>query len=512
VQFSWVGQDDDGIVVSYETALVGSYEFEYEFGRPPTGPELIAWIDTLTFRPLPSGEPSDERVWIPTVADSVLYPNLQPREGVYAFAVRAIDNAGAKERILTVGDNVRTFGVQPDQDGPRITLVSNVAGVWRSGELESVRDVFAGQGIRFTWSAVPGLSGIPVAGFSHSIEDTSNWTAFTLNDVEWPEQIENAPPNLWFPPPGTHKFFVRAVDAAGFVRVLAATLRAFPGPRFHTASELYVLAVLDTDVTTLTQEGIWPVAYPEVERSMVEYFFEGFNFQIHETRAGDERPRVPVLDFASSVFWMHSGDVFNFDSTTLVNYHRSNLSPNILPSYISSGGNLFLCGIQPTNAMKFFEDVDEANPVEQAYPVQYLLTFQDPSLVDHWAYVNLGISEVEDSILNLDHLPVLPGAKSTITEGKNPYPDLPFDPLTIPGGPTFGGFKFYDIGVHPSPDAEVIYEHPETGSPLGVRKLTSPGVNGNTVFLGFHPYFVRKSAFRELLRAVFADFGEFPTS
>jgi hypothetical protein len=117
-----------------------------------------------------------------------------------------------------------------------------------------------------------------------------------------------------------------------------------------------------------------------------------------------------------------------------------------------------------------------------------------------------------NSITQSLDLPVVSLAKSKITTGPNPYPDLPFDPLSIPNGTTERGFRYYDTGIIPaSEDTEIIYQdsHDSTENGiLGVRKLTSPGVNGNIVYLGFHPYFIAKSSFQAFLRAVMTDFGE----
>ncbi len=515
VEFEWTGEDDDGLVVSYETLLVGIYEFQYEFGRPPTGtPELIAWVDTLQYRPAQGGGYTDERVWVPTPVDSVLYREVQRQPGGYCFAVRSIDNAGAKEKVLSVGDNVRTFSVETDLDGPRITLVSNVAGVWRSGEVEGDRHVFAGQGIRFRWSAVPGQSGSQVAGFSHAVEDTTGWTAFTPNDTEWPEQIEGESPVDWVPGVGPHKFFVRAIDFAGFVRVLAASIQVFEGPaNVEDEDRLYVLAVLDTDINAISQDaGIWPVEYRQIEEEMIfQLLVEDVpNIQIYETES-TKKPSLALLNFASSTLWFHSSDVNSGDDSILQTYHQSVSDPNVLPSYINAGGNLLLCGIQPVNAFRYFQDIDEPEPVVQLqFPIDFSETIRDSTLIPHWAYTDLGISQIKETIANNTALPVLPLAESVITSGPNPYPDLPFDPLSIPNGPIIGGFQYYDVGVEPTSAAEVIYVHPVSREPIGVRKLTQPGVNGNTVFLACHPWFVKKNSFKAFLHAVLVNFGEVP--
>jgi hypothetical protein len=101
-----------------------------------------------------------------------------------------------------------------------------------------------------------------------------------------------------------------------------------------------------------------------------------------------------------------------------------------------------------------------------------------------------------------------------VTSGPNPYPDLPFDALTWPNGPVYRGFGYYDRGIHlrdlGASSAEVIYTANDSNDAIGIRRLTTPGVNGNLVYLGFHPYFVERPAFRQLIRAVLTDFGEFP--
>jgi hypothetical protein len=219
---------------------------------------------------------------------------------------------------------------------------------------------------------------------------------------------------------------------------------------------------------------------------------------------------------ASTTFWLHSSDLYNNDSCVLVDYHRPRHNSlqtvlfNVLPSYIESGGNLLLCGIQPVNALKFIEDLDEGPQLVNQFPVDFCRTLSDTTLIAHWASTELGICRIEDSITQSLDLPVLSLASSQVRGGANPYPDLPFDPLSIPNGAKQGGFRYFDTGIEPTSEAEVIYTDASTGAAVAIRKLTAPGTNGNTIYLGFHPYFIQKSAFREFLQAALADFGESP--
>jgi hypothetical protein len=130
-------------------------------------------------------------------------------------------------------------------------------------------------------------------------------------------------------------------------------------------------------------------------------------------------------------------------------------------------------------------------------------------LLPHWAATTLGIDRISESIGNTDFSALefrMSRAKSKVSG----YPDLNFDPLTWPQGPIRRGFGFYDRGITPIPGSgtEVIYTFNDSNLPVGVRRLTAPGVNGNTVLLALHPYFVERPAFRSLVRAVLTDFGE----
>lgn len=522
VQFNWVGNDDDGVVVGYRTALSSREDIIRDTGIPdPTAGEIIAWLDTITYYPdFSGGYYTDSLVWRFTEEDSIIYPSVTttvPPNRMF-FAVRAIDNAGAVEQVLQRRVNTRFFSVLSALNGPSISLVSNILGTWVTGDPPVTRDVFAGQGLRFNWRATPGPAGVPVAGFGTAVDDTSLWSPFSPALTEFPEQIPGEDPVFWFPDAGAHTLFVRAIDQGGFVNVLAAQLQVFQGPRFHPASERYLLLVLDTDPGSLQGDSIWPLDFEEVELGLMEYYFEGFQRrQIHETR-GRDAPSLALLDKASSVFWFHSTDVRQGDSSILKRYHED--PPNPLPSYIASGGNFLLCGLQPSWALRYFENVLTGEVTfQQNEPVSFQSSLTDTTLVDHWMATLFGIAVIQRSIGNTNPDPLagdrLRTAKSQIT-APNPYPDLPFDPLTWPRGAERRGFGFYDRGLLPLDTgvpgtlAQVVFTANTSSDAIALRRLTEPGVESNVIYLGFHPYFVERPAFRQFVRAVLTDFGEFP--
>ena len=535
VPFGWDAEDPDGIVVGAYYTLLSFHEYAYQHdGQPPSGEdELIAWIDTLSYRPLPGGGQATEPLWIYTSVDTTIFPEL-PVLSVgdrYVFAVRGVDNAGAVEQVLTLNDNVRAFSTSELQDGPKITITSNIAGTWRSGTPAEVREIFAGQGLRFSWRATPrGSDKPPVAGYSYAVDDTARWSPWSITSVRWPEQIPDRPPELWFPGTGPHKFFVRSIDEAGFIGTLVADLQVYPGPRFCPPAEQTILIVLDTSTNAVQ---VLPIDYPRIERGLVSYWFDGYDYQVFET-GGNDRPDVSLLDCATSVIWFHSADLDGSDPSVLDSYHAE--PPNTLPSYVSAGGNLAILGIQPGRAMRYFERADTTNAPDQqiGYLLEFFRTVNDSSYVPHWMYTMFGVSQIENSVGDTQ-----PGSqasrrlnfcRSQVRVGSNPYPDLYFDPLTWPNGPNQGGFGYYDVGFGLVGAAggdtlgavtEIIYtrngNEENAGSDLeseaiGIRRLTTPGINGNLVFLGFHPYFVERPLFRQLVQAILTDFGESPES
>ncbi len=431
---------------------------------------------------------------------------LSPALVLFAPLLAGCLDTGENRRA---GDPAQAMGVERNDvsnalaggDGPRITLYSSRGGVWRSGDVESPRSLIASnEEMDFRWSAVPGTSGSPIVGYSYKIGD-SEWTPYSSDVTEWKGA-------LWdFPFAGTvSPFALRAIDDQELVTELNPTLLVFPGPRQHPESERYVLVVLDTDPAALQDAGVWPEDYTDIERSLIEYFLSGVTINIHDTR-GFIPPSADMLSSASSVLWFHSADVFNFDSSVLSSWHETGEGWNLPASYVKSGGNFFLCGIQPVNALRWMEQFDAQEPTFVIqFPVVFEETLEDPALIPHWVAGELRIAEIQSTVTNFPDSPVIGLLESQATAGVNPYPDLEFDPLTLPDGQERGGFPYYDSGVRGRADAEVLYRDSKTGESLGVRRLSRSGGEGSVVVLGFHPWFLQKSQFRTMLQAVLEDF------
>lgn len=495
----------------FRWTLVTREEYVEDTGLPFTTAGVIAWADSLTFHPDGNGGYDTSRpAWIESrdfVARMGPLEEFEPggARHLYCFGVRAVDHGGLED--LQVPWNFRRFTVTTSLAGPRIFLSSDVAGSWRTGDPVSPHEVFVGDGIRFEWRAAPGQSGTPVRGFSFAVDDTSHWAPLSGDLVSWPRGDD-----VWRPAPGPHAFWVKAVDESDFVSVLEARLDVFAGPRSCAPGDRDVLVVLDTDpVSLITSYGVLPIGYEAIERALVDTWFAGYDYRVFETH-GVDIPSAADLDCASSVFWIHSSSAGDGDDSVLESLHRGgSLTPDpqvLLPSYVAAGGNFFLCGVQPVEAMRYFRRPD-GPPFIQQIPIVFSRTLTDTSLVPHWAATRLGIDRINATVGNTFAQPALRLSVAT-SELPGSYPDLLFDPLRWPDGPVQGGFGFYDRDVQPltGSGAEIAYTVNDTGLPLAVRNLHGPGLNGSTFFLGLHPYWVQEPELVQLLQAVLADFGE----
>jgi hypothetical protein len=383
-------------------------------------------------------------------------------------------------------------------DGPTVTLGERTLGLWKRDSSGETREVFAGSGLLFRWRAHPGRSGAPIVGYSFAVNDSSDWSPVSAEFV-WPPQDPSEPEVLWFPSGGLNAFYLRAFDADGESALVVARISVLGGPGQCPGTDSYVLVVLDTNPDALIERGDFPPDYAEQERERVDAWFAGTTYSVFETH-GRHVPPASLLDCATSTFWIHSADVAGGDDSALRRYHTR--VANLLQSYSAAGGNVFLCGVQPTEAMRHFRNQAGVAGTAESYPVRYIETLTEPDLAPHWAVTSFGLDRVEETVgedaASGDRLTV---ATSCVTAGGNPYPDL---------AAASGPFTYYDRGLIPwtSGGAEVIYKADDTGDAIGVRLLLYPGAARNTVLLALHPQFVDPVEFGELIDAVLTDFGE----
>jgi hypothetical protein len=504
------GVDDDGVVVGYQYTLVTMREYVWDGQLPFTTPRFLTWADTLTYHPRPDGTYDDTRPARLDTGEVLVLSELPVlddlgAQNLYLLGVRAVDDAGAVEPRLQAPSNARIFSIGPPSDGPRLFV--------RSEEISRLQasapvfpalariDMFAAD-ISLQWAALPGPDGTRVSAFRFAMADTAEWS---------PWEPASASPFesrfRWCARPGPATFFVQAADALGAVSTTALKFNVFPPPSDSEGSSRTVLVVLDTDAGELEQSLVLPRNYPSIERVLADDWFGDFRYQVFETH-GTLRPGADLLARASSVVWVHTTDVADGDSSVLASYGQ--LGDPLLAAYVAAGGNLFLLGVQPSQALRYWLPLMDTSPMIVSYPLIFAPTPADPPRMLHWGYLHLGLAGIEQTVANTNTGGMASVRLHVATSQVAGYPDLPFDPLTWPQGAAFRGFGHYDRGITPNESGETIYTVDDTGTSLGVRRLTGPSVGGNTVYLGLHPYWVERPAFRDLVRAVLSDFGETP--
>jgi hypothetical protein len=157
--------------------------------------------------------PHDDWKWTRTTERSHVFTSLPP--GPVVVAIRAVDAAGAKDTLLTFGRNIRTFTVRTPQLLARYPTLALTADVLRNSVLsqDSIpttvwAEALEGTAPRFSWSAVPGELGTPIAGYSAAIDDTTTQAWRTI-------ELSTTSAQLTDLSPGLHSFFLRAVDEVG---------------------------------------------------------------------------------------------------------------------------------------------------------------------------------------------------------------------------------------------------------------------------------------------------------
>jgi len=136
--------------------------------------------------------------------------------GEYVFAERAVDLAGATEKNLGFGTNIRHFTVSTKNPGPTLTISSSVLtlplppSVGPDDIPRKPLQIFEGETISFSWTASADAYGGEVVGYTYALDDTSAFPGLDLlrtGATFKPSQL----------PPGSHFLFVRAVDDGGLV-------------------------------------------------------------------------------------------------------------------------------------------------------------------------------------------------------------------------------------------------------------------------------------------------------
>jgi hypothetical protein len=267
--FEWEGVDPDGGETG-GSAPVDSFEYlllqdgaQLDTDHPPLKlPAARAdWVKLIVNSTGPSlPAPFDNWKWTGIRAKRKRFQNVTP--GYYVFAIRAVDIAGATEKLtltqtptingiswsipaLPPSDprNIRDFNVTNRNPGPTLTVSSSVLVnplPSTSGPTDIVRpeiQIFEGETISFSWFATGEVYGGEIVGYTSALDDTTT--------AEWGSiDLTSTSVTLTNLSVGPHFLFVRAVDDGGLVTNMKVPLRivhpAFKDPVVGRPQVLYV--------------------------------------------------------------------------------------------------------------------------------------------------------------------------------------------------------------------------------------------------------------------------------
>jgi hypothetical protein len=231
--FEWEGIDPDGgetggpaPVDSFEYLML-QVEGQAEVGHPKlppyrdtgTGNPRQVYIDLIVAATGPTlNPPYDDWKWVGIRGTRKRFRNVTPEH--FFFAVRAVDIAGATEKIktATAGNNIRDFNVTNRNPGPLMQICSSVLVeclAATSGPDDIPRkeiQIFEGEIISFAWSADASTYGGEIVGFTYALDDTTiaEWSSVDITKTG----VTLGPSQLSV---GPHFLFVKVVDDGGLV-------------------------------------------------------------------------------------------------------------------------------------------------------------------------------------------------------------------------------------------------------------------------------------------------------
>jgi hypothetical protein len=362
--FEWTGEDPDGgssatggDVESFEYLLlgVGTKVDPADLSHDPLPPyNQIGYINLINQAvgdALPS--PHDDWKWIGVQGRSQRFVNMSP--GQYVFALRAVDEAGARESALELGCNIRFFTVSP-RVAPRLTICSSVSalcfGPFSGPDITraSTTEILEGQTVSFSWSAFVDFYGGLIAGYSYALDDTTTFTPLDPAGTG----VTLLPDRL---PDGMHFLYVRVVDDEGLVTnamVPILVMRAAFQDPGHGRSILYVDDSTAPGVMSPSQDqfvsfGNFPNDAVETEWWTME-LLNALGVPVTEWDAtlagasellGRRPPPLRTLANYSTVIWNVDHQNSPSSPTAL---SRTLLEEGSLHSYLAAGGTLILTG------------------------------------------------------------------------------------------------------------------------------------------------------------------------
>ena len=299
--------------------------------------------------------PYDDWKWVGIRALKNRFRNITPGTD-YVFTERAVDIAGATEKNLRYGFNIRHFTVTSKNAGPLLIVRSSILNRpldGATGPDDFVRkqlQIFEGETVSFSWSASAETYGGEIVGYTYALDDTSSFPGLDVRQTGATFQ----PSQL---PPGNHFLYVRTIDDGGLITNLVLPLLVVH-PAFKDPGAPRAILFVDdsstgplgngsgptdqteTDWWTLGPGGVGPLfslGVPYTEWDTIEQA-GGAN-----AVEGRKQPTPRDLSTFTTVVW--STDAANGGSTQTALFKSvAGGDYSELQGYLRAGGTLILTG------------------------------------------------------------------------------------------------------------------------------------------------------------------------
>jgi hypothetical protein len=464
--FEWSGRDPDGSAIG-GPAAVDSFEYlllQMRVAADPGHPPLpyfdqsayVSLINLGVGRTLPP--PHDDWTWVGIREAGKRFQNVPA--GEYVFAERAVDVAGATEKGLKFGTNIRHFTIVPGSPpavplGPTLLIFSSalIQSLGASGPNDVPRkaiQILEGESISFSWSASAATYGGIVVGYTYALDDTSRMpspdllvTGATLTSAQLP--------------PGNHFLFVKALDDVGLVtNAVIPILVIHPAFKDPGAPRelLYVDDSLSPGGTTIRignypsdaeETGWWMLTMlPNLGVPLTEWdtYFAGLGGDFD----GRKPPSLSDLARYSTVIWNVD---FNNGIGNPTGLHRALFQgpQSHLAAYLRGGGTLILSGFTIASNV--------SNPTSTLYAAatRGVCATLEPGLAYDYSFFARNFMGIDGARANLEGLRTL-GARDFVAAAPTSAGIASgYDSALVDRGPLGSGAKWItDRGANGDPN------------------------------------------------------------
>jgi hypothetical protein len=527
----WRGQDPDGDTekLMYKYIVIPEKDLNSSIPRLPP----LDMVDTaaVSYSAPGIGYWSE---WVPADCTYVTDLDLSAwaglgLEAVLRMYVTVKDEGGAilpenLYRIYSGSRNWLRFVVMPGVASSLQTVIDGgiLGRRWSFGTTHyetTITSMFSGPEISFRFWAEETHNTWEVAEayryyFDYADDPSSStWDRWILVEPlrqtdRWPEWIVRFPADVTSlsPEPGRHVFVVEVRDLNDLTSHCEFHIDILESPRGRPHS----IYLVDDNVN----DGLWEsyLWHEQGEDSLWAEILAGYNYDVFDTGPDFEnRVSARPISYATTLIWAVGDDIVQ--DTQLLRLCTK--YGNFLHSYVKSGGNLIIIGLNAIIAHAFWPD-DRWLPHERATTTSY--DFRPPDIIGRDTTVNFNWD-----ILGMETAAILGKQFRTICPCEEGWP--PIEARPVPGHPDWDGTfvrAFVVTGVRSDIDVHTLYgpvpldsggqpEEPDCGRWLAVY-VPGDETRGHAAYVGFPPYLCDPDQIKTMVRHLLDLFGEQPVN